>query len=485
VTITAGTPTAVGGPASTTSLTVNLPTTVTTDGILLMRISNVNLGTAAASIPTPTGWNAVDTQNCGAGNAGHVLFWKPADASDSGGSVTVSNPSAGSCRWKVVQLLGIDRTTPFGHVLGGAMGSNATSFTTGALTITGTNPSGKKYLLAFVQSSGGFFTHSAESANGFTSQSLTEIEDTQGALLAFLSASTSTGTSTFSDTQSSSVRASWTLMDLVEASTGQTVTLGLATQSSTAQPVSRIKVRTTGLATQSSTAQPVSRIKVRTTGLAIQTTSAPAVARAKQRTLGLATETAAAPAVARAKLRLLGGLASEVDTAPASTRQKARPLGLASEVDTALPLGTARAVLVGLVTDVAIAWPLGGLKRRLVALATESTVAPGLRSTKSRAVGLPAETSATSPVARRKTRTLPLVDTVSTALGVLRRKLRDLGLATESTEALPVARGSGVARPAVGHLSPRIDASGVVLAPSDVRGTVTVRSDAVGRVSTR
>src|SRR4051794_1796452 len=134
--ITAGTPTAVGGAASTTTLTVNLPGTVTTDGILLMRVSNVNLGTA--SISTPTGWTAVPdgAQNCGAGNAGHAMFWKAANASDSGGSVTVSNPAGGSCRWMVVQLLGIDPISPFGHSLGGALGSNAASFTTGALTIT-------------------------------------------------------------------------------------------------------------------------------------------------------------------------------------------------------------------------------------------------------------------------------------------------------------------------------------------------------------
>jgi hypothetical protein len=217
VTVTAGTP-VVTAPSSATSFSASLPASVTTDGILLLRVSNVNLGTAAGAV-TVSGWTAVDSRDCGAGNAGHAIFWRPADASDSGGSVTVSNPSAGSCRALVVQLLGADRTAPFPHVLGGALGSNATSFTTGALTVLSTNPSGKKYLLAMVQSTGGFFTHSAEAANGFTSPTLTEISDTQGALLALISASTSTATSTFSDTQSSSVRASWTIMDVAEAPT--------------------------------------------------------------------------------------------------------------------------------------------------------------------------------------------------------------------------------------------------------------------------
>lgn len=215
--ITAGTPTAIGGPTSATSLTVNLPSSVTTDGILLMRVSNTNNG--AATVSTPTGWTALDAQTNGSGNGSHALFWKPADSTDSGGSVTVTTSSSSvSYRWLVVQILGIDRTSPFPHVLGGQLAASAATFTTGALTIHSSNPSGTKYMLAFVQSTGGFFTHSAETANGFTSQTLQEISDSQGALLALLSASTSTATSTFSDTQSSSVRATWTIADLLEVS---------------------------------------------------------------------------------------------------------------------------------------------------------------------------------------------------------------------------------------------------------------------------
>lgn len=216
--ITRGTPTT---PGIANSPVVPLPAVVTTNGVLEMRVSNTNNG--SATVDTPAGWNKLGNANDGA-NAGLYVFWKPAFAADSGGSVTLTvSDTAKAYRYSVVQLFDVDRTDPFPHVLTGAMGAAGTSYVTGALTLFAGNPSGKKYLQAIGQA-GGFFTHSAHAAAGMTTPTVDEYQDTQGAMGVLLEAAAASATSTFGVTMSASNREAWIISDLREASTGVTGT---------------------------------------------------------------------------------------------------------------------------------------------------------------------------------------------------------------------------------------------------------------------
>ncbi|MCW2920012.1 MAG: hypothetical protein JWN52_8080 [Actinomycetia bacterium] len=101
------------------------------------------------------------------------------------------------------------------------------------------------------------------------------------------------------------------------ASAGQSVTLGQAVETDTAQAISRAKRRTLGQASEADTSAAISRAKARTMGQTAETDSALQIGRLKSRALGQPSET---------------------DTARAITRTKARTLGRATETDTAMPL---------------------------------------------------------------------------------------------------------------------------------------------------
>jgi hypothetical protein len=98
------------------------------------------------------------------------------------------------------------------------------------------------------------------------------------------------------------------------------------------------------------------------------------VATGQSATLGIASETDTAIAVGRAKARLLG-IASSVEAALTLGRAKARTLGIAAEADTALAVGRGKARLLGIASTTHTALPVGRAKARTLGIATETDTA--------------------------------------------------------------------------------------------------------------
>lgn len=120
-------------------------------------------------------------------------------------------------------------------------------------------------------------------------------------------------------------------------SSGTTVVLGQAVETSTAQAVTRIKTRTLGQAAETETAQAVTGSKTRLLGQAAETNTATVLGRAKTTALGQAAESSVAQAIGRIKTATLGQ-AAETSTAQPVGRSKTRTLGQATETDTAMAI---------------------------------------------------------------------------------------------------------------------------------------------------
>lgn len=137
-------------------------------------------------------------------------------------------------------------------------------------------------------------------------------------------------------------------------SSGTTVAVGQATETSTSQALGRLKAKAIGQSTETGAAQAVTRLKASVIGQAAEASSAQAVNRLKTVTLGQAAETDTATALVRTTVVNLGqaaetsaaqtlgrlktaalGQSVETSTAQAVTRLKARTLGQASEASTA------------------------------------------------------------------------------------------------------------------------------------------------------
>lgn len=188
-----------------------------------------------------------------------------------------------------------------------------------------------------------------------------------------------------------------------EPAAGTTVVLGQATETDTAQPVTRLKARTLAQATETDAAQAVTRLKSRTLSQATETDSGQAIAaRSKTRTLAQAIETDSAQAVARLKSRTLGQ-ASEVDAAQAITGSKVRTLSQAEESDAAQPVTRSKARALGQATEVEAAQALTLTKLRVLGQAVETDTAQPVTATKSRALGQATETDEAFPVTGAKT----------------------------------------------------------------------------------
>lgn len=176
---------------------------------------------------------------------------------------------------------------------------------------------------------------------------------------------------------------------------------GLNTETDSVLAATRVKARAVGLNAETDSTQSVAHSKARTValntetdealslvedneivvevGLASETDTAQPVTKLKQKLIGICLEVADALTLGRLKTRS-AGLNTETDTTLTTTRSKARAAGLTTETDSAFSVARLKRMLVGLATEVDIAFsfitggvaPTGrrGRSRRNVRLGT-------------------------------------------------------------------------------------------------------------------
>ena len=168
--------------------------------------------------------------------------------------------------------------------------------------------------------------------------------------------------------------------------------------------------------------------------------------------LGLASETASSFAVAGTKAEAVG-LPSEVDTALAVVTERAVAVGLPVSSETAQEFGISRSVAAGITAEAASAFGLDAVKTRAVGLAadTESGFAVGV--SRSRDIGLADETALALAAVGDKQQAVGLAGDTETAIVLGRAKLAPAGISAEAGSAFDIAPIRGLAVSTVGETS--------------------------------
>jgi hypothetical protein len=218
---------------------------------------------------------------------------------------------------------------------------------------------------------------------------------------------------------------------------GQTISVGLSTETDSAFGVAWSKAMSVGLVGETDSAQAIVAIRTHAAAQAQETDSAPAVTHKKAVAVGLAAESDSAQ-TARSVRTIAAGLASETDSASAITRKKVAHVGLAEETDEAIGITSGAAVAVGLATENDSALAIARKKTRGVGLAAEASVALAVTAAKLKALGLAGETDSAFGIAAAKSLSAGLATETDSAFSVTRQKLKAVGLATEADEAFPL-----------------------------------------------
>lgn len=229
------------------------------------------------------------------------------------------------------------------------------------------------------------------------------------------------------------------VMAVFKVSVPQTIVLGQATDTSTAQPITRVKTKAIGQATATQTAQPMTHAKVKAIGQATATQTAQPMTRLKAKAFGQATSTQTAQPIAHTKLRTLGQ-AAETDAAQAMAKAKVKSIGQVAETDTAQVVRPVEAHPIGQATSSEAAQPFTHTKLRLLGQATETDAAQSMTRTKAKAFGQAVETDTAQAVARLKRRTLGQVVETDTAQAMARAKAKAFAQALETDAAQAMTR---------------------------------------------
>jgi hypothetical protein len=212
----------------------------------------------------------------------------------------------------------------------------------------------------------------------------------QGNHIAYFEAGRSTGTADFGE-----------IDDINPA--GQTAALTLASETDTAQALTKSKMRALGISSATDTAQALARTKRLTLGAASETDTGQAAARGKSATLGVAAETATARPLGRV-VQL--PLASETEAAQALAARKTRGLSAATETDTSQALAGSKRLTAGQAGSSESAVATGQTKTKPVSPATGAEAAQPLASAKHLPLAAAVETSTALAPAAAKTRAL-------------------------------------------------------------------------------
>lgn len=191
--------------------------------------------------------------------------------------------------------------------------------------------------------------------------------------------------------------------------------------------------------------------------------------------LGQASESSTAQAITRLKT-LLTGKASETSTAQVLTSKKLKGLGQITETSTAQTVTWKRNRLINQITETSTA--NGIISRKIAAISqiTETSTAQAVAKLKVKVVGQITETSTAQAITRRKVQIVTQINETSTAQSVTRRKSITLGQTTEANAAQAVAHAKLVA---IGQATESDTSNSVISPGAPVIvGTVTESSTA-------
>ncbi|MEE8551490.1 MAG: hypothetical protein V3T08_09595 [Gemmatimonadota bacterium] len=187
------------------------------------------------------------------------------------------------------------------------------------------------------------------------------------------------------------LRPDFRIIGRAPAAGGQTISVGLATETDTAFGISIVKTAPVGLAQEADTALAIIVAKAVTAALAQETDTGLGVSHSRALALALALETDSALALTIAK-NLAVALAQETDTAFPVSSGSVIAVGLAQEADTALAVAFSRALQVGLASESDTALAAQALRTIGIGLALEMDSALAATHSRGAAVGLALET---------------------------------------------------------------------------------------------
>lgn len=344
-----------------------------------------------------TGWNQIDQLNYGPDNNVATLFDKY-DATGSDSFQFASNTSFGLAlvcsAWSGRDNTSPRSATPVRTADSGPLNSPISASLTGITATTGDDIG---VLIGVDQTDGGArytfsqITNYTERQDGVNEDYVSGITlQTRDNVSAGATGSLAT-TITRSGGADSAGWCGWVIAIKAASSGGQTVTIGLVSETNTALALTKLKRKAIGLATTTDTALAATRAKRMAIGLLTETDTALAVARAKRKTLGLSSETdTALPLVMGSTYAI--GQASETDTALSLSRLKTKAIGLVTEANTALAVAKNKLKAIGQAVEAAAALALTRSKTRAAGLATETDAAFSLTHRKAKTIGLATET---------------------------------------------------------------------------------------------
>lgn len=223
----------------------------------------------------------------------------------------------------------------------------------------------------------------------------------------------------------------------LRAVSGLSATIGQATETDTAQPIAKSKIKALGQAAETDTGQPVNGLRARLLGQASEVDTATSIGHSRARTLGQTTETSTAQTVTKLKLKTIGQ-PSEADTAGGLTYSHARTLGQPSETNLAQPVGRLKMRSLGQAVETSTALPVAESKRSVIGQAIEADVAQPVIFNVAGVIGRATETSTAFSVTESKLRALSQAVEASAAGTMQRSKIGALQPALEADQALPV-----------------------------------------------
>jgi len=217
-----------------------------------------------------------------------------------------------------------------------------------------------------------------------------------------------------------------------------------------------------GLVTETQTAQPVGKVKVKAIGRPGDTEFSLSIVAigAKVVNVGLAIETDAAQTVTRTRPITQ---AAETDTAQSTTRRKTRAVNQASETDAAQVARPAHSRVLGLVTETQTALTATRVKSKAVGEPLEFSTAQSHRHQKRKTLGQALEQDA-ALASNAKLITVGIASDTETAQPLTHRKVTAVAsvVETESCETVRAVRVYAVGRAGESHLAQGILAVRVI-----------------------
>lgn len=243
--------------------------------------------------------------------------------------------------------------------------------------------------------------------------------------------SSGTGTVTPSSTTSSRVLA----VTLGIAAVPVSATVGIVSETETAQTIQPKKIVAVGRVSETDAAQTASPRKAVALGFASEADSAQTIAPRKRLAIGLASETDSVIALL-IRQEVAVGQAAETNLAQSLTPVKSSGAGLAIEADSAQSITILKAADLELPSEVDAAQPILSQKAVPLDAASETEIAQPITTRKLVAVGQAQESNSAQPVSAMKAVPVGQCSEAETALSLTARKVCPIGSASEINEAL-------------------------------------------------